>query len=108
MDCDHNKRSDTGWRRPQRPTPPGMNTDCCCNSDMQIPMRPAVRPQMQQPGGVLPMQSDIPRQMIGMPIGMGYVPWQRWGQTYPLSQGFQRGTIFPELDLPFVMGRCRG
>ncbi len=42
-----------------------------------------------------------------MPIGMGYVPWQRWGQTYPIEQGFVRGTIFPELDLPFVMGRCR-
>lgn len=50
----------------------------------------------------------MPGSMAGMPIGMGYVPWQRWGQTYPLSQGFQRGTIFPELDLPFVMGRCRG
>lgn len=42
-----------------------------------------------------------------MPVGMGYVPWQRWGQTYPVEQGFARGTIFPELDLPFVMGRCR-
>ncbi len=48
-----------------------------------------------------------PGNMSGMPIGLGYVPWQRWGQTYPLSQGFERGTIFPELDMPFVMGRCR-
>lgn len=43
-----------------------------------------------------------------MPIGMGYVPWQVWNQPYPLEKGFVRGTIFPELDLPFVMGRCRG
>ncbi len=42
-----------------------------------------------------------------MPIGMGYVPWQTWGQTYPMEQGFVRGTLFPDLDLPFLMGRCR-
>lgn len=41
-----------------------------------------------------------------MPIAMAYVPRQKWCQTYPMEQGFQRGTIFPELDLPFEMGRC--
>ena len=41
------------------------------------------------------------------PIGMGYVPLQQWKQPYSLEQGFRRGTIFPELDLPFMMGRCR-
>lgn len=39
------------------------------------------------------------------PVAMGYVPWQQWQQTYSLDQGLSRGTIFPELDLPFVMGR---
>ena len=41
------------------------------------------------------------------PVGMGYVPWQQWQQTYPLDKGLQRGTIFPDLDLTFNMGRCR-
>ncbi|MCI8837458.1 MAG: spore coat associated protein CotJA [Hungatella sp.] len=41
------------------------------------------------------------------PVGMGYVPWQQWQQTYSLEQGFMRGTIFPDLDLTFNMGRCR-
>lgn len=41
------------------------------------------------------------------PVGMAYVPWQQWNQTYNLAQGLQRGTIFPELDYPFSMGRCR-
>lgn len=41
------------------------------------------------------------------PLGMAYVPWQRWQQTYPLDRALQRGTIFPELDLPFFMGRCQ-
>lgn len=41
------------------------------------------------------------------PVGMGYVPWQQWQQTYPLDQALHHGTIFPDLDLRFVMGRCR-
>ena len=41
-----------------------------------------------------------------MTIGMAYVPWQKWSHTYPMEQGFTRGTIFPELDFPFLMGRC--
>lgn len=40
-----------------------------------------------------------------VPVAMGYVPLQMWQQTYSLEQGLSRGTIFPELDLPFVMGR---
>ena len=40
-------------------------------------------------------------------LGMGYVPMQMWGTIYPLARGFVRGTIFPSLDLPFAMGRCR-
>ena len=40
------------------------------------------------------------------PIAMAYVPWQQWGQTYTPEQGLRQGTIFPDLDYPFVMGRC--
>ncbi|MCD8224877.1 MAG: spore coat associated protein CotJA [Clostridiales bacterium] len=29
---------------------------------------------------------------------------QNWRQTYPPEQGFRRGTLFPELDLPFSRG----
>ncbi|WP_432627216.1 spore coat associated protein CotJA [Brotaphodocola sp.] len=43
----------------------------------------------------------------GMMPGMTYVPWQEWGRTYPLNQAISRGTIFPDLDYPFEMGRCR-
>ena len=39
-----------------------------------------------------------------MPIAMAYVPMQRWNQVYDMSRGLTWGTIFPELDLPFVMG----
>ena len=41
------------------------------------------------------------------PVGMSYVPMQKWSKTYDMETGFVRGTIFPELDLPFLKGRCR-
>jgi len=39
-----------------------------------------------------------------LPLAMSYVPFQRWQSTYPLEKALQRGTIFPELDLPFKGG----
>lgn len=42
-----------------------------------------------------------------MALAMAYVPWQRWQETYPLEEGLHRGTIFPELDLPFE-GKKKG
>lgn len=40
-------------------------------------------------------------------VAMAYVPWQQWQNVYSMEQGFARGTIFPDLDLPFLPGRCR-
>ena len=40
------------------------------------------------------------------PLAMAYVPMQRWRALYAPEDGFSRGTIFQELDLPFL-GRCR-
>lgn len=44
-----------------------------------------------------------------LPLAMAYVPWQRWGQTYELDKALQVGTIFPELNKPFLgkRGACR-
>ncbi len=36
-----------------------------------------------------------------LPIAMSYTPMQQWKTTYSLEKGLSRGTIFPELDLPF-------
>lgn len=36
------------------------------------------------------------------PIAMAYVPMQQWKETYDIEDGFCRGTVFPELDLPFA------
>ena len=35
------------------------------------------------------------------PLAMAYVPYQQWKKTYKSEQGFERGTVFPELDYPF-------
>lgn len=44
-----------------------------------------------------------------LPIAMAYVPMQGWSQTYDPSVALQRGTVFPELDMPFMAigGNCR-
>ena len=42
-----------------------------------------------------------------LPLAMCYVPMQRWNTTYSLEKGLERGTIFPELDLPFLGGMKR-
>ena len=42
-----------------------------------------------------------------MALAMAYVPWQRWKGSYPLEECLHRGTIFPELDLPFE-GKRKG
>ena len=36
-----------------------------------------------------------------LPIAMAYTPMQQWKATYSAEKGLSRGTIFPELDLPF-------
>ncbi len=70
-------------------------------------------PQYAEPhaGGVAsgirqPAKEGMPADLSRFPIAMGYVPVQQWQQPYSMEEGFVRGTIFPELDLPFKMGRC--
>ena len=38
------------------------------------------------------------------PLAMAYVPYQQWGETYGDDEALSRGTLFPELDLPFSGG----
>ena len=39
--------------------------------------------------------------LSGLSIAMAYVPWQEWRSLYEVEKGFQCGTIFAELNLPF-------
>ena len=36
------------------------------------------------------------------PLAMAYVPWQRWQNPYEYEEGLKAGTIFPDLNLPFL------
>lgn len=47
----------------------------------------------KQPKTVLPAD---------MPIGMLYVPYQTWQKIYDPQIGLARGTVFEELDKPFI------
>ncbi|WP_303765281.1 spore coat associated protein CotJA [Ruminococcus flavefaciens] len=38
------------------------------------------------------------------PLAMAYVPFQQWGETYGDDEALSRGTLFPDLDLPFSKG----
>lgn len=38
-------------------------------------------------------------------VGMAYVPWQYFSTVYDPDKALEVGTIFPELDKPFLGGR---
>lgn len=37
-----------------------------------------------------------------LPIGMAYVPMQVWEKPYDADLGMHRGTLFHQLDKPFI------
>ncbi|MGN1414072.1 MAG: spore coat associated protein CotJA [Anaerovoracaceae bacterium] len=94
-----------------------------CMPGMTGPSRPPARPPAQSPAR--PPQSSGPsmppgsestgfdaRLLGSLPIAMAYTPMQQWKTTYPQDTALMRGTVFPELDLPFegitVMTERRG
>ena len=44
-------------------------------------------------------------QLGQLPLAMAYVPMQQWGETYSAEMALTKGTIFPDLDLPFADGK---
>ncbi len=42
--------------------------------------------------------------LAGAALAMVYSPPQAWGATYDPALGLERGTIFPELDKPWIGG----
>lgn len=37
-----------------------------------------------------------------LPLAMAYIPMQRWRDIYEPETAFERGTVFQELDKPFL------
>lgn len=101
-----------GWQKPQgdmgMPSWPGYSASMDQAGWPGYPMEPGVPPTAILPAEdcckkAAPFCVDDGR----FPLAMSYVPMQKWSQPLPIEKGFKRGTIFAELDLPFMMGRCK-
>lgn len=51
-------------------------------------------------GAPMPYDNDCANQVVAM----AYVPWQNLNTVYDPEDGFEQGTIFPELDKPWMIG----
>lgn len=95
------------WVPPNRPqVPPAGNGNSSGNgngtgaggSGTQPPSRPETPNTPNTPPDTRAFDA---RYLGSLPLAMAYVPMQQWKTTYTLTGGLSRGTIFPELDLPF-------
>lgn len=91
---------------------PGPGGCCCCDGgNGGNGGAGGGTPDIDVPGGEFPGGGDGEGEggtiLADLPLAMCYVPMQRWNTTYPLDRALTRGTIFPELDLPFTGGRER-
>ena len=68
------------------------------NRPRQMPQRCA-RPSIAPCPTVQLMEFN--RELQELPLAMAYVPIQGWGDTYAPARTLCRGTLFPQLDLPF-------
>lgn len=79
-----------------------------------MPIYMGVRPSCSMPTRPMPMPETPPpndfdmRTLGSLPLAMAYVPMQQWNSTYSPSEALERGTLFPELDLPFEGYRTEG
>lgn len=44
--------------------------------------------------------------LSSFPVGMAYVPWQNWKEIYEIDKALEAGTIFRELEKPFLGRRA--
>lgn len=59
---------------------------------------------------VRPPQNDnnnMSRFPNNAPLAMAYVPFQEWGDVYSDDEAFPIGTLFPDLNFPFMRGADR-
>lgn len=53
-------------------------------------------------GGSCDNVSSIDKCLDKLPLAMSYVPMQKWRDIYDTGTALKVGTIFEELDLPFL------
>ena len=83
---------------PPMPCPGNMGNTMPCCSDMRAGGIIA--------GGCAEAGCNKETELRGMPLAMAYVPWQSYGNIFPLQQALRNGTMFRELNLDFAGRRC--
>ena len=82
MRCNHNGPRGTGMQRQmpmQNCEPVGcVRKEACCDDRTEYD------------------------ELSGMPLAMAYVPMQQFQSIYELDEALQNGTVFPELNKPFM------
>ena len=68
--------------------------------DCNVEIKP--QPPQQPNPDCMPDQNPDCMPQQRMALAMAYVPWQKWQQPYDFEKGLMVGTIFPDLDLPFL------
>lgn len=48
------------------------------------------------------IRESEPEDMTTKSLAMAYVPFQKWQKLYSPEVAFKRGTLFSELDKPFI------
>lgn len=84
------------------------NQDCGCRrSSLGGPAQMPARRQRPMPVSAAPATPErplTPEYAEAYQVGMAYVPWQVWRSIYEPSQALMTGTIFQELDYPWMVG----
>ncbi len=55
---------------------------------------------------VFSVGAGCPMCLDDLPLGMAYVPFQKFRKTYDADVALTRGTMFEELDKPFLGGEA--
>ena len=87
--CQNSCQNFMRYNRRPIPSPASGSMSCPCRADSRINSRES-------------FPSDTP-------VAMAYVPLQKWENIYEPCKGLEQGTIFRDLDKPFMWkgGRCR-
>ena len=74
---------------------------------MNYSSRPPVRrprPMPQQPTVIPAAEPPMQEEACPCMLAISSIPMQTFGETYPPEVALCKGTIFPELDLPYCGG----
>lgn len=114
MNRAYNNRS-YGYGREQIAADVSMDGGCGCNQVSEVTTDCGCQAAPSYYMGETEKKKDCPKVNSGYsvfeemyPVGMAYVPMQEFTDLYEIEKGFHRGTVFAQLDYPFLVGFCAG